>query len=247
MKFLMVVFLALFGSSYVEAKNDIKVIAFDAFPVFDPRPIFKTVQELFPEKADKLVEVWQAKQFSYTWLRTSGEQYKDFYQVTEDALVYAAKNVKVDLTEKQKQQIMGEYLKLKPWPDAMDALQKLKDKKYKITFLSNFTEEMLKSNLKSSKLEKLFSPLLLSTDLAKAFKPSPKAYNLAIEHFGVKKKEVLFVAFAPWDAAGAKWFGYPTFWVNRSSFPPEELGAEVDGMGKNLEDLVRYMETTSEK
>lgn len=137
---------------------------------------------------------------------------------------------------------MGEYLKLKPWPEAEAALEKLKEKGYKITFLSNFTEEMLKSSLKSSKMEKLFSQLLLSTDMAKAFKPSPKAYSLAIEHFGVKKKEVLFVAFAPWDAAGAKWFGYETFWVNRLNLPKEQLGDDVDGMGKNLEDLVQYLE-----
>ena len=27
-----------------------------------------------------------------------------------------------------------------------------------------------------------------------------------------------------WDAAGAKWFGYTTFWVNRLNLPVEELG-----------------------
>lgn len=235
-------FLLAFYSSIALAKDNIKVIAFDAFPVFDPRPVAKVVQEQFPEEGKKIVEVWQAKQFAYTWLRTSGEQYKNFYEVTEEALVYAAKTAKVDLTESKKKKIMEEYLRLQPWPDAVAALQKLKDKKYKITFLSNFTENMLKSSLKSSKLEGLFSPLLLSTDLVKAFKPSPKAYNMAIEHFGVKKKDILFVAFAPWDAAGAKWFGYQTFWVNRLNVPKEELGVDVDGIGKNLDDLVQYVE-----
>jgi len=35
--------------------------------------------------------------------------------------------------------------------------------------------------------------------------------------------------------AGAKWFGYPTFWVDRAGSPGEELGVTPDGTGKSLE------------
>jgi hypothetical protein len=41
--------------------------------------------------------------------------------------------------------------------------------------------------------------------------------------------------------AGAKWFGYPTFWVNRSNQPAEELGVAADGVGANLHDLVSFV------
>ena len=47
-----------------------RVILFDAFPVFDPRPIFRQVKTLFPVEGDGLVEIWRTKQFEYTWLRT---------------------------------------------------------------------------------------------------------------------------------------------------------------------------------
>jgi len=52
---------------------------------------------------------------------------------------------------------------------------------------------------------------------------------------------VLFAAFAGWDAAGAKLFGYPTFWVNRQKLPGEEMGASPDGSGETLEDLVEFL------
>jgi 2-haloacid dehalogenase len=42
-------------------------------------------------------------------------------------------------------------------------------------------------------------------------------------------------------AAGAKWFGYPTFWVNRANAPAEELGIVPDGAGSGLDDLVRFV------
>ncbi|WP_437652857.1 hypothetical protein [Sorangium sp. So ce1182] len=53
--------------------------------------------------------------------------------------------------------------------------------------------------------------------------------------------EIVFVPFAGWDAAGARWFGYPTFWVNRQGLPPEELGVRADAMGASLAELVELV------
>jgi 2-haloacid dehalogenase len=41
--------------------------------------------------------------------------------------------------------------------------------------------------------------------------------------------------------AGAKWYGYPTFWVNRAGAPLEELGVVPDGIGTGLNDLVSFV------
>jgi 2-haloacid dehalogenase len=64
---------------------------------------------------------------------------------------------------------------------------------------------------------------------------------LAIDAFGLRKEHILFVAFAGWDAAGAKSFGYPTYWVNRMNSPTERLGVFPDGIGKNLDDLIGFV------
>jgi hypothetical protein len=49
--------------------------------------------------------------------------------------------------------------------------------------------------------------------------------------------------FAGWDVAGAKQFGYPTFWVNRLQSPAEELGVQpADGMGRSLPDLIPFLD-----
>ena len=64
---------------------------------------------------------------------------------------------------------------------------------------------------------------------------------MGIDAFKLKREEILFVAFGGWDAAGAKSFGYPTFWVNRLNLPAEELGVMADGSGQNLTDLVGFM------
>jgi hypothetical protein len=57
----------------------------------------------------------------------------------------------------------------------------------------------------------------------------------------LKREEILFVAYAGWDAAGAKWFGYPTFWVNRLHLPAEQFDVTPDATGTNLDDLVTFV------
>jgi len=64
---------------------------------------------------------------------------------------------------------------------------------------------------------------------------------MGIDAFKLAKEEILFAAFAGWDAAGAKWFGYPTFWVNRMNAPVEELDAAPDGIGSGMADLVKFV------
>jgi 2-haloacid dehalogenase len=46
-----------------------KAIAFDAFPIFDPRPIFGLAETLFPDKGADLSNAWRSRQFEYQWLR----------------------------------------------------------------------------------------------------------------------------------------------------------------------------------
>ena len=55
------------------------------------------------------------------------------------------------------------------------------------------------------------------------------------------KSAIVFAAFAGWDAAGAKSFGYRTFWVNRANQPTEELGVAPDAMSPSLAGLLEFV------
>jgi 2-haloacid dehalogenase len=99
---------------------------------------------------------------------------------------------------------------------------------------------MLEANLERSGLGPRFDAIL-STDRAHTCKPDPRAYALGTELLRLRRQEILFVAHAGWDAAGATAFGYPTYWVNRADLPPEELGAAPDGAGRDLSDLVQFI------
>jgi 2-haloacid dehalogenase len=218
----------------------IKAIAFDGFPIIDPRPVFAKVEQMFPGKGTELSNAWRTRQFEYTWLRTLSGQYSDFWHVTQDALVFAAKALRIDVSADQRDQLMQTYLGLKVWPDVAPALKQFRDAGIRMVFLSNFTNGMLDAPMKNSGLEGFFEPHL-STDKVGAFKPDPRAYQMGPDALKLQKEEIAFAAFAAWDVAGAKWFGFPTFWVNRSNAPAEGLGAVPDGIGPGLPDLVKFV------
>lgn len=221
--------------------SKIKAIAFDAFPVFDPRPVFALADGMFPGSG--FSEEWRTRQFEYTWLRVAARQYTDFWQVTEDALAFAANKLKLQIDPEQRAKLMNAYLGLRTWPDVLPALATMKKAGLRLSFLSNFTGKMLAANIKSAGLDGIFEQVL-STDQVKTYKPDPRAYQLGIDALKLRREEVLFVAFAGWDAAGSKLFGYPTYWVNRQKLPMEELGAPPDGSGATLADLVQFLEAS---
>jgi 2-haloacid dehalogenase len=228
----------LFAGSRATAKT--KAVVFDAFPIFDPQSLSALAEELFPGKGSQLSDEWRNRQFEYAWLRVVARHYADFWHVANDSLVFASARLSLDLTRVKREKLMNAYLSLKTWPEVVASLEALKKAGIRLAILSNLTPEMLDSNIKSTGLSGIFEQIL-STDRAKTYKPDPQAYQIGIDTLGLSRDEILFVAHAGWDAAGAKMFGYPTFWVNRQKLPVEQLGAVPDGQGESLSDLLKYI------
>ena len=175
-------------------QTPVKAIGFDAFVTFDPRPIFVLAEQLFPGKGDEVSNLWRIRQFEYAWLRTLCQRYVDFWKVTEDALIYAAASAKVELTAEKRDRLMEGYLTMKAHPDVLPALQALRMAGIRLAFVSNMTERMLDAATRSSGLDGLFEQIL-STDRVHAYKPDPRAYQMAIDAFGLRREDIVFAAF----------------------------------------------------
>lgn len=211
-------------------EREIKAVAFDAFPIFDPRSAMKVVGELVPERGLELWKNWFTKLFGYTWLRTAGNRYEDFQVTMRDALAFTVDNMRIELSAENQKTILDAFSRLPVWPDVKESLAGLRKDGIRLAFLSNMTEGMLRANARHNEIEDLFE-FYLSTDRVRAYKPAPKAYQMGVDAFGVPKEQICFAAFAGWDAAGATWFGYPVAWVNRLNAPREMLGADEAFVG----------------
>lgn len=228
------------NAAKAEPSQRFKAVAFDYFVIFNPNSIIPEAEEIFTGKGEAFVKAWRSKQFEYGYLRSITNHHEDFFKVTEDALVYTAHAMQLELTPKNKQKLLNAYLHLEPWPDAADALKKLKASGVQIITISNFSQKMLRSNADNADITSLFDELL-STEINGTYKPDPHAYALGMERLKLKKDEIVFAAFGGWDAYGAKSFGYTTYWVNRFNLPTEELGIKADKTSNDISGLVDFI------
>ena len=217
-----------------------KAIAFDYFVIFDPNSVTPEVERAFPGRGVEFTKTWRAKQFEYGFLRSITNRQTDFFKVTEDALVYTAELMKLDLTPETQKRLLNAYLNLKLWPNSADALRKLKAAGVRIITIANFSPKMLRANADEAGITDLFDELQ-STEANNSYKPEPRAYELGMKRLNLKKEEIVFAAFGGWDAYGAKNFGYATFWMNRLNLPVEKLGIEADKTSNNMQGLLDFV------
>ncbi|MET0792754.1 MAG: haloacid dehalogenase type II [Polyangiaceae bacterium] len=220
----------------------IRAICFDLFTLFDPRSVVSVAKSIVPEHAVELCDAWRVRQFEYSWLRVASGQYADFRSVTEDALLFAAKTRGLTFSDSERATLLGAYSKLDLWPDARASLMAWKRAGLRLAPLTNYSPNMLSELLSNAKVDDLFDAQL-STHAIKTFKPDPRAYALGPSTFGLSRAEIAFSAFGGWDAAGARWFGFPTFWVNRLGVPQEVLGPGPDATGPTLTELAQFVDS----
>ncbi|MFZ6730880.1 haloacid dehalogenase type II [Undibacterium sp. Ji42W] len=219
----------------------ISAIAFDAYgTLFDVYSISEQADKLFPGKGRALAELWRDKQIEYTRLRTMCSMYKPFWEVTQDALIFCCQKLGLELTLDAQNSLMGQYAKLKAFPENLPVLQALQAQDMKMSILSNGNLHMLQSAVDAAGMQGIFSHLL-SVEVVKKFKTAPEAYQMAPDVYGVPAKNILFVSSNCWDACCATWFGYTTFWVNRQNAPLEQLGVTPHGEGRTLQDLISFI------
>jgi 2-haloacid dehalogenase len=216
----------------------VKAFAFDAYgTLFDVFSVTALCEELFPDKGGALAQLWRAKQLQYSMLRSLMGRHRDFWQLTEDGLAYAAASLKLDLTGDKCARLMEAYLSLKAFPDARPGLEALRAQGLRLAILSNGEPKMLEAAARSAGIGGLLDRIISVEDV-KIFKPSPRTYNLGAECLGVHASELGFVSSNSWDVAGAASAGLLTFWIQRSAAePPEKLGFAAGHVVSAVSDL----------
>jgi 2-haloacid dehalogenase len=231
-----------------------KAVLFDAYgTLFDVHSVVAAAEQLFPGQGDALSQLWRLKQIEYSQLRTladpDGSHYKPFWNVTLDALRHAARRLRLELDPAGEKRLMDQYACLSAFPDAGPALQALREcsvaaqgRRLGLGILSNGNPDMLHVAIKSAGLGEMFDQVL-SVDAVHAYKPAPAAYALGTRAFDASPRDIVFVSSNGWDVAGAGWFGYTTFWINRAGAPREELESIPRGVGNGMADLVEFVKT----
>ena len=218
--------------------SPVRAVVFDAYgTLFDVHSVASLAEQLFPGRGDALSQLWRQKQLEYSWLRSLSRRYKPFWDITRDALRYAAARLALPLAPGLEVRLMNQYASLSAFPENLPALRELKAAGLPLGILSNGNREMIEVSVRSAGMSGLFEHLL-SSQSVETFKTADDLYALAPAAFGCRACEILFVSSNCWDAIGARWYGYTSFWINRVGAPLEQLDTEPDYTGSLLTDVV---------
>ena len=222
-----------------ETRFSVDALVFDAYgTLFDVQSVAALAERMFSGRGNELAKAWRAKQLEYTWLQSlmlsPTQRRDDFAAVTAHALDHALDALGLALQPAMRHRLLDAYLDLSPFPDAAPALAELAPLPRIV--LSNGTRAMLEPLAAATGLA-LHLDAILSVDAAGIYKPSPRVYQLAVDHLKLLAVRIGFVSSNGWDAVGAKAFGFTVFWVNRGGAALERHGPRPDATITSLAEL----------
>ena len=119
-------------------------------------------------------------------------------------------------SEAERVELNFAWQKIRPWPDAVQGLERLK-KRYKIATLSNADVSAVVNIAKHGGLP---FDAIFAAEMVGTFKPDPRTYRMATQYLGLQAHEVMMVACHKYDLVAAKELGLRTAFVAR----PLEFG-----------------------
>jgi len=193
---------------------------FDAYgTLFDVHAaIARHRNEIGPD-ADRLSELWRAKQLEYSWTLTLADRYLDFWSLTQQALDHAFARVP-SADRRLRGKLLEAYRQLDAFADARATLKQLKRRGDRTAILSNGSPDMLEAAVTAAGLGTDLD-FVLSVDSIRKYKPRPEVYALVPAAMRVEPADVVFVSSNRWDVMGAASFGFRAAWINRANLPDE--------------------------
>ena len=147
------------------------------------------------------------------------------------------------LSDAEKDTLNRAWHRLRPWPEAVAGLTRLK-KKFIIAPLSNGNISLMTDLAKHSGLP---WDCILGAELARHYKPDHEVYQSAADFLDLKTGEVMMVAAHLGDLRAAKSVGLRTAFVTRpleygpDGKPDLKADASVDVSAKDFNDLARQL------
>jgi 2-haloacid dehalogenase len=162
--------------------------------------------------------------------------YSTFGTIGAAALEMVAEREGVDLSEEDKQEILGGMRELPPHPEVAESLERLREAGLRMATLTNSTQQVAEAQMENSGLRGYFEQIL-SADAVKRLKPAPEPYRMAAESLGVEMGQIRLVAAHYWDVAGALRAGCAAAFVARPGMVLDPLVERPDVVSVDLREV----------
>ena len=223
-------------------KQKIKALAFDQYgTIVDIQGgLTQKVTPFLKNKGwsgnpNQFVTWWRRTHFENSMIDSlCGQKHTTYRQIGQRAVAHVMDRAKIKYTEDEVAWLISLIEQLKPFPEVIEALDRLRNAGYHLAILSNGDRDMLDSS--KSHIGFPFDKTI-SVEEAGYFKPHWKTYAKAEEILSQKRDTILFVANHAFDCVGAKSFGFHTAFINRRSRPFGHWPQQPDMIFRNLGEL----------
>ena len=177
----------------------------------------------------------EAHRFVTWWRRTHYENsmidalcdrgHTPYRQIGHRAVSYVMDRCGISYSQDDVQWLVSQIEKLKPFPDVVAALERLRNSGYQLVILSNGDRDMLEAARPH-----IGFPFdeVISVQEAGYFKPHWATYASAEDIVGEERTSLLFVANHAFDCIGAKSYGMRTAFIDRRKRPFGETPHQPD-------------------
>ncbi len=166
------------------------------------------------------------------------KEHTPYQEIGRRAVSYTLERAGIPFTDQDARRLVSEIERLKPFPDVIAALSKLRENGYQLVILSNGDPDMLERGVAYAGFN---FDRVISVAEAASFKPHIATYRKACEILGVVPAKVLFVANHAFDCIGSKAFGMHSVFVNRRRRPFGQTPYQPDIVVNDFTELAELM------
>jgi len=214
-------------------KREIKALAFDQYgTIVDmQKGLTEAVTPFLKEKGwdgspNSFVTWWRRTHFENSMIDALLDRgHTPYRQIGHRAVSHVMDRCGISYSQEEVRWLVAEIEKLKPFPDVVAALEKLRRAGYKLAILSNGDPDMLQAA--GPHIGFPFDHVI-SVQEAGYFKPHWKTYATAEARIGLDRSSILFVANHAFDCIGAKAYGMRTAFIDRRKRPFGETPHQPD-------------------
>ncbi len=186
-------------------------------------------------KPNSFVTWWRRTHFENSMIDALMDQgHTPYRTIGHRAVEHVMNRAGIAHTQDEVRWLVSQIEKLKPFPDVIEALQRLRDSGYRLAILSNGDRDMLEA----AKPHIGFAmDETISVQEAGYFKPHWKTYAAAEDIIGAERQNILFVANHEFDCVGAKTFGMRAAFIDRRKRPFGGWPAQPDMIVADFKEL----------
>lgn len=217
-----------------------RMIGFDVFgTLVDPAGIADVLRPYAGERTPLLVTEWRRSQLEFAFRRAAMGRHLPFDRVTRAALDRAVVATGVDIPQPEREELVTAWTRLPPFPEAADALDRLRAAGHRCVAFSNGTPKGLQALLEHADLVSHLDDVL-SVEQVGTYKPAPAVYEYLVEQGGIDSDATWLVSGNAWDVIGARAAGLRAAWVQRDvGVPFDPWENEPDLVVTDLTELAR--------